>query len=118
MLTVFLSPVISSAIWFSLANPLRSSLDSSSEEPDGIQFWIVFIALMLFIAPLLAGLIIGVGSIPHSGVYPATGMTRILASILAGSFVALAYIGTQVAKYNRNMAKAKLLGRYKVRGEF
>ena len=118
MLTVFLSPVISSAIWFSLSSSLRSSLDSPSDEADGIQFWVVFAALQVFIVPLLSGLIIGVGSIPHSGVFPATGMTRVLASILAGGFAVLTGIGMQLAKYHRNLAKTRLLSRHNVRGEF
>lgn len=118
ILTLPISFAISTALILMLSNPLRTMLDSVCDGDEAVTFWVVYSALMLYVVPMLAGLVIAVGSIPEGGVAPASGMTRILASILAGTFVALASIGARLSKHARSAERFRQMSRYTERGEY
>ncbi len=103
-IAILISLSISTALMFTLSTPLRTMLNSICDDTEEVTFWVVFSALMLYVVPLLAGLVFAVGSVPEAGVNPASGMTRILSSVLAGTLFALAGIGIQLSKHSRSVA--------------
>lgn len=101
--TIPMSFALSVALVASTAGSFRTTLLAACNDEDGIQYWQRYSAIMLFLIPLLTGLLIGVGSIPESGVSPATGFSRILSSLLGGGFIALVGIGHQLSKHSQRM---------------
>lgn len=103
-LTIPISFAASTILAMITVRTLRSTLEENTENHESIAYWVPYSIVMLYLVPLFIGLVLGVGSIPIQGVYPAAGMTRIFASVLGGCLLALGAIGLQLSKHNQRIA--------------
>lgn len=109
-LAIPISLATSTVLVVAMSNSLRAALADSAESHDSVAYWVPFSIAMTYLVPLFVGLVIGVGTIPQAGVFPAVGVTRILASVLGGSLLALAGIGLQLSKHNRRLMHLRWTG--------
>ena len=103
-LTIPISFAASTGLAMITAGSLRTTLEEITGNREQVAYWVPYSIAMLYLVPLFAGLVFGVGTIPRAGVDPAIGFTRILACVLGGCLAALAGIGLQLSKHNQRMA--------------
>ena len=105
--TIPISFALSTALAATTSRSLHAALEETADGDESVAYWVPFSIAMIYLVPLFAGLAIGVGSIPVAGVDPASGFTRILASILGGCLFALAGIGLQLSKHNQRLMRMR-----------
>lgn len=101
--TVPISFALSTALVAAMSGSLHATLKQTADGDASVAFWVPFSIAIIYLVPLFVGLVIAVGSIPVAGTDPASGLTRILASIVGGGLIALAGIGLQLSKHNQRM---------------
>jgi len=105
--TIPISFALSTVLAATTSRSLHAALEETDDGDESVAYWVPFSIAMIYLVPLFAGLVIGVGSIPVAGVDPASGLTRILASILGGCLLALTGIGLQLSKHNQRMMRMR-----------
>ncbi len=80
-----------------LAKPLRLVLSTLCERGEGIPFWVAFISLMLYLAPLFITIVRQGGA--HLEFAPVAEVVRMsLSTAVLGAFVALLPVAWQIAR--------------------
>jgi hypothetical protein len=99
---IIVSLVVSTTIVFSLAKPLRSILQEMCETERQGHFWGTFTNIVLYLTPLLSTVLFGaIGE--DRAVSTAELIRSLLASSLAGAFLAVLSMGLIIMKNTRNV---------------
>lgn len=101
--TIPISFALSTVLVATTSGSLHATLEDTADGDESIAYWVPFSIAVTYLVPLLAGLVLGVGSVPVAGVDPAAGLAKILASTVGGCLIALVGIGLQLSKHNQRM---------------
>ena len=110
ILLVPISFALSTALAATTSKSLHSTLEETTDGAESVAYWVPFSIAIIYLFPLFVGLLFAVGSIPVASVDPATGLTRILTSVVGGSLAALLGIGLQLTKHNQRMMHLQKTG--------
>jgi hypothetical protein len=103
LFAILSSLVVSTIIVAVFKRPLASALAELCDGQAGVNFWVVFTVLMLYLVPLFAVVLFAV---PDSCSIYSVGpnfYTKLVASILGGQLSGLLVAGWQVSRFSRRL---------------